>query len=186
MSQAAPTADQQQTAEGDKPAAPTTPRRRPGAYGGRRRPNQIQAQTDAPVTQEETASTSADSTVTTGATSTAAPVTPGRNRFNFAAGGGRQRPGAPAGGPNPVRLRGGGRLRGPTTTTTTEAAPEENNAEETSDAPPADAEQSQSIQNENLEQPLQSSPQPESVAPQRGSGGVLGIYINFAEYILNY
>lgn len=74
-----------------------------------------------------------------------------------------------------MRIRGGGRLRGPTTTTTTtEAAPAENNEEETSDAPPADAEQSQSIQSENLEQPIHSPPQPESVAPQRGSGGVLG------------
>ncbi|CAL8083352.1 unnamed protein product [Orchesella dallaii] len=187
------TVEGQKTTEVEKPStpvvapstpavAPSTPaRRRPGAFGGRRRPNQLhQTQTEAPAASQEETSASADASPSTApATSTAAPAVPapaaqeqpGRNRFNFGAGG-RARPSAGPGN-NPVRIRGGGRLRGPTTTTTTEATPEEIQSDVPDQEEHEDAEQSPTIQSENIE-PVQNAPVPDTPAPGRGTGGVLG------------
>lgn len=72
-------------------------------------------------------------------------------------------------GVNPIRIRGGGRLRGPITSTTTEAIPQE---AEVAQEQLGELDQSQTIQNENLEQTVQSSPVPDPSLPIRG--GVLG------------
>ncbi|ODN01044.1 hypothetical protein Ocin01_05622 [Orchesella cincta] len=125
--------------------------------------------TETPVTTVEEQKTSEVEKPSTPAVTQPArrrPEQPGRNRFAI---GGRARPN-PAAGNNPVRIRGGGRLRDTTTTTTTtEATPEETQPDEEQ---PADAEQSPTIQSEHIE-PAQNVPAPEAPAPVRGVLGRL-------------